>query len=79
MSRRLVLFVLVVLALPALALAAGTDPTKQINTVDLHVVVLGNGRGYARLLTFGLGNGIPSADLRAYAKLVAGRLAAAKL
>ena len=45
----------------------------------VHVVVLGNGRGDARLLTFGLGNGIPSADLRAFAKLVAGRLAAAKL
>ena len=34
MSRRLLLLVLVVLALPALALAAGTDPTKQINAVD---------------------------------------------
>ena len=44
-----------------------------------HVVMLGNGRGDARLLTFGLENGIPSADLRAFAKLVAGRLAAAKL
>ena len=44
-----------------------------------HVVVLGNGRGDATLVTFGLGNGIPSADLRAFAKLVAGRLAAAKL
>ena len=34
MSRRLLLLVLVVLALPALALAAATDPTKQINPVD---------------------------------------------
>ncbi len=34
MSRRLLLLVLAVLALPALALAAATDPTKQINPVD---------------------------------------------
>ena len=34
MSRRLLLLVLVVLALPALALAAATDPKKQINPAD---------------------------------------------
>ena len=45
----------------------------------VHLVALGNGRGDASLLTFGLGNGVPSADLRTFAKLVAGRLAAAKL
>ena len=45
----------------------------------VHVIALGNGRGDASLLAFGLGNGIPSADLRAFAKLVAERLAAAKL
>jgi len=33
-SRRLLVFVLVVLALPALALAADTDPQKRINPVD---------------------------------------------
>jgi hypothetical protein len=33
-NRRLVLSVLVALAVPALALAAGTDPQKQINSVD---------------------------------------------
>jgi hypothetical protein len=145
-----------VLALPALALAAATDPKKQINPVDqrkaasivlkrtdfvagwkkvpnepvkqgiekqggkaaivkqgqiafpklaprtaayrvvinvshtqagqtttvpftLHVIAIGNGRGDASLVTFGLGNGIPGADLRAFAKLLAGRLATAKL
>lgn len=45
----------------------------------VHVIALGNGRGDASLLTFGVGNGIPSADLRAFARLVAARLAAAKL
>lgn len=45
----------------------------------VHVIALGSGRGDASLLAFGLGNGIPSADLRTFAKLVAGRLAAAKL
>ena len=45
----------------------------------LHVIAVGNGRGDASLVTFGLGNGIPGADLRAFAKLLAVRLAAAKL
>jgi hypothetical protein len=45
----------------------------------VHVIALGNGRGDASLLAFGLGTGVQSADLRAFAKLVAGRLAAAKL
>ena len=56
--------------------AAGKTTTVPFT---VHVVVLGNGRGDARLLTFGLGGGIPSADLRTFAKLVAGRLAGAKL
>lgn len=45
----------------------------------LHLVALGNGRGDTGLMTIGLGSGIPGADLRAFAKLLAGRLAAAKL
>lgn len=45
----------------------------------LHVIAVGNGRGDASLVTFGLGNGIPGADLRAFAKLLSVRLAAAKL
>ncbi len=45
----------------------------------LHVIAVGNGRGDASLVTFGLGNGIAGADLRAFAKLLAVRLAAAKL
>ena len=45
----------------------------------LHVIVLGNGRGDCGLIAFGLGNGLPMADLRAFAKLTSARLAAAKL
>jgi hypothetical protein len=45
----------------------------------LHVVVLGNGRGDCALITFAFGNGLPTADLRAFAKVTAARLAAAKL
>lgn len=45
----------------------------------LHVVVLGNGRGDCGLITFGLGNGLPMTDLRAFAKMTATRLGAAKL
>ena len=47
--------------------------------VTVHVIALGNGRGDATLVTFGLGNGISSADLRAFARLVGARLASAKL
>ncbi|MGZ8782685.1 MAG: hypothetical protein ACXWZB_04220 [Gaiellaceae bacterium] len=45
----------------------------------MHMVVLGNGRGDCALIAVGLGNGVPIADLRAFAKLTASRLAAAKL
>ena len=45
----------------------------------LHVVVLGNGRGDCGLISFALGNGLPMADLRAFAKVTAARLAAARL
>ena len=45
----------------------------------IHIVGLGNGRGDALLMTVGFGGGIPMADLRAFAKLTASRLAAAKL
>jgi hypothetical protein len=45
----------------------------------LHVVVLGNGRGDSALITFAFGSGLPTADLRAFAKVTAVRLAAAKL
>jgi hypothetical protein len=45
----------------------------------LHLIALGSGRGDVILLTYALADGVPSSDLRAYAKLLAGRLAAAKL
>jgi hypothetical protein len=47
--------------------------------VTIHVIALGQGRGDVALLALGFGNGIPIADLRAFAKLSATRLAAAKL
>ena len=45
----------------------------------IHFVALGNGRGDSALLAIGVGTGIPLAELRAFAKLTATRLAAAKL
>jgi hypothetical protein len=45
----------------------------------MHMVVLGNGRGDGTLITVGFGSGVPAADLRAFAKVTAARLAAAKL
>ncbi len=47
--------------------------------VTIHVIALGHGRGDVALLGLGFGTGIPIADLRAFAKLSATRLAAAKL
>ncbi len=47
--------------------------------LTMHLVVLGNGRGDCGLVTVGLGSGVAMADLRAFAKLTASRLAAAKL
>ena len=60
-----------------LVVTEGGQQTKV--PVTIHFVALGSGRGDAVLLTIGLGNGIPLADLRAFAKLTASRLAAAKL
>ena len=63
----------------ALALTV-TQAGKQTKVpFTIHVVALGNGRGDALLMTIGLGAGVPMADLRAFAKLTAARLAAAKL
>ena len=45
----------------------------------LHVIALGNGRADSVLMTIGLRNGVPAAELRKYAKVTASRLAAAKL
>jgi hypothetical protein len=47
--------------------------------ITMHIVALGRGRGEVGLLTSGVGAGVHMADLRAFAKLVASRLAAAKL
>lgn len=53
----------------------------ETSTVQLtmHLVALSQGRGQAGLMTMGVGAGVPSADLRAFSKLLAQRLAAAKL
>lgn len=58
-----------------------TTNAGQASTVPftVHLVALGHGRGDATLLALAVGNGIPQADLRAFAKLTAARLAAAKL
>jgi hypothetical protein len=55
----------------------GQPPTTVPFTI--HLIALGHGRGDAGLLTMGFGNGVATADLRAFAKLLAVRLAAAKL
>ena len=57
------------------------QPGKAPLTVPftIHLVALGHGRGEAGLLTMGFGPGVSTADLRSFAKLIALRLAAAKL
>jgi hypothetical protein len=47
--------------------------------LTIHVVVLGRGRGEAGLFTASFGKGVPMADLQAFARLMAGRMSAAKL
>jgi len=57
------------------------EPGQPATTVPftIHLIALGHGRGDAGLLTMGFGNGVPNADLRAFGRLLASRLAAAKL
>lgn len=55
----------------------GEAPVKV--PVTVYLVALGHGRGEASLLTMGFGQGVSMADLRAFATLMATRLAAAKL
>jgi hypothetical protein len=52
--------------------------TTQV-PMTMHVVALGHGRGEAGLMTLGVGKGLALADLRAFAGMMAKRLAAAKL
>jgi hypothetical protein len=57
-----------------------TENGKTTTTpVVMNIVALQNGRGQAGLMTIGVGTGIPPVELRAFAKLLAQRLAAAKL
>lgn len=55
----------------------GQAPTTVPFTI--HLVALGHGRGDAGVMAMGVGAGVPMSDLRAFAKLTAARLAAAKL
>jgi hypothetical protein len=45
----------------------------------IHLIALGRGRGDVGLITMGPGTGIPAAELRAFARLLASRLQASKL
>jgi len=58
-----------------------TTPGKPATIVPftIHLVALGHGRGDAGLLAVGFGKGVSTSDLRAFAGLIASRLAAAKL
>lgn len=47
--------------------------------LTMHLVALGNGRGEAGLMTLAPGKGLALADVRGFARLMAQRLAAAKL
>jgi hypothetical protein len=47
--------------------------------LTMHAILLGRGRADVSLLTFGVGSGVPLSDVRAFAKLLASRMAAAKL
>jgi hypothetical protein len=47
--------------------------------LTIHMVALGHGRGDVFLMTIAAGTGVPMADLKAFAKLTAQRLAAARL
>jgi hypothetical protein len=52
---------------------------KRTVPVAIHLLAFGNGRGDTSLYTLSLGAATPTADLRAFGKLLASRLAAAKL
>ena len=45
----------------------------------VYLIALGNGRGDAGLMVVAVGKSIPGADLRAFANVIAGRLATSKL
>jgi hypothetical protein len=52
---------------------------KTTVPMTIHMVALGQGRGDVFLMTIAFGSGVPMADLKAFAKVTAQRLAAAKL
>lgn len=47
--------------------------------ITVHLIAVGNGRGDSGLITVAVGDGVPAAALRAFARVTATRLAAAKL
>ena len=56
--------------------ANGRTSTKRFT---VHLVVVGRGRGDVMLMAMGPGNGVAAAELRAFARVTAQRLAAARL
>lgn len=62
-------------AFRVLARVTATDAGKTVTVpFAIHLIALGQGRGDAGLIAMGPGTGIPAADLRAFAKLLASRL-----
>lgn len=62
-------------AFRVLARVTATNAGKTVNVpFAIHLIALGHGRGDAGLIAMGPGTGIPAADLRAFAKLLASRL-----
>jgi hypothetical protein len=63
----------------ALRITVQQNGQSQTVPITVHLIALGNGRGDSGLITVAVGNGVPLADLRAFANVTASRLAAAKL
>jgi hypothetical protein len=68
-------------AFKVVARVSGTDETGQATAVTftLHLLAFGHGRGDTAMLAIAPGAGLATADLRGFGRLLASRLAAAKL
>jgi hypothetical protein len=69
------------IAFKVVARVTVTDETGQTNTVPftIHLLAFGHGRADTSLIAIGPGAGFAAADLRDFGRLIASRLAAAKL
>lgn len=63
----------------ALDVTVSRNGTPTTVPFTIHMVALGHGRGDHFMMTIGVGAGVPIADLKAFSRLTAQRLAAAKL